>query len=105
MERSDADLHERSHRQRAKGAFKRAGTWLWGALGLGAVLVGYVAALFNEIAPAPQLAKDLVCQWREWRADPAPGTHFTILISNLAGDADGSQTARVRQVSCEVDPI
>ena len=34
-----------------------------------------------------RVAKDLVCQWREWRAEPAPGTHFTILISNLAGDA------------------
>jgi hypothetical protein len=98
MERSYADLYERSRRQKAKGAFKKVGTWLWGALGVGAFLGGYAAAVFNEVAPAPRVAKELVCQLREWRAEPARGIQFTILISNLAGDGDGSQTNRVREI-------
>ena len=98
MERSYADFYERSRWQKAKGAFRKIGAWLWGALGFGAILGGYAVAVVNEFAPAPRVAKELVCQWREWRAEPAPGTHFTILISNLAGDGDGSQTNRVREV-------
>ena len=98
MERSYVDFYEPSRWRKAKSALKRAGWWLWGALGLGVILGGYAAALVNEVAPAPRVAKDLVCQWREWRAEPAPGTQFTILISNLAGDGDGSQTERVREI-------
>jgi hypothetical protein len=98
MERSFADSYGTSRWHRTKEHFKRLGLWLWGALGLGAILASYVAAVVNEVAPAPQMAKNLVCQWHEWRAERAPGTQFTILVSDLAGDADGSQTRRVRDV-------
>jgi hypothetical protein len=98
MERSYVDFYKPSRWRKAKSALKRAGWWLWGALGLGVIVGGYGAAVVNEIAPAPRVAKELVCQWREWRAEPASGTQFTILISNLAGDGDGSQTNRVREI-------
>jgi hypothetical protein len=77
---------------RAKERLKKLGLWLWGALGL-VFLGGYAAAVMNEIAPAP---KDLVCLAKEQFRNPAPGTQFTILISNLAGDPDGQQTNLVR---------
>ena len=73
MERSYADLYKRSRQQKAKSVFKRAGTWLWGALGLGAIIAGYAAAVVNEVAPAPRVAQDLVCQWGSGRRSRRPG--------------------------------
>ena len=95
MERSFADFYERSRLSKAKGAFKTFGFWLWGAIGLGSILAAYVGSVATEILPAP---RSLVCLVREQLHDPAPGTHFTILISNLAGDSDGRQTNHVRDV-------
>jgi tetratricopeptide (TPR) repeat protein len=94
MEPSFADFYGQSRRQRVKGWLRKHWKVCSGALG-GIALV-YVGAVFNEVAPAPEFARGLACQTREWWSDPAPGTHFTILISNLAGDADGRQTRLVR---------
>ena len=93
MERSFADFYERSRLSKAKGVFKKFGLWLWGAIGLGGILAAYFGSVATEILPAP---RDLVCLVKEQFHDPAPGTHFTILISNLAGDSDGRQTNHVR---------
>jgi hypothetical protein len=72
--------------------------WIWGGLGLGGLVTLYLAAVANEFLPAPKIASDAVCLAREAFHDPAPGTHFTILISNLASDTDGRQTKLVRDV-------
>ena len=93
MERSYADFYERSRLSKAKGVFKKFGLWLWGAIGLGGIIAAYLGSVATEILPAP---RDLVCLVKEQFHDPAPGTHFTILISNLAGDSDGRQTNHVR---------
>jgi hypothetical protein len=78
-----------------KGRFKKLGLWFWGGLGLGGIAAAYIASIATEVLPA---AGDLVCLAREQFVSPAPGTHFTILISNLAGDSGGRQTKLVRDV-------
>ena len=95
MERSNADFSERSWLSKAKDAFKKLGLWLWGAIGLGGITAAYLGSVATELLPAP---RDLVCLAKEQFHDPAPGTHFTILVSNLAGDADGRQTNLVRDI-------
>lgn len=92
MESSYADFYGRSRWQKAKGAFGKLGLWFWGGIGLGGIVAAYFGTVATEILPAPG---DLV---KEQFHEPAPGTHFTILISNLAGDADGRQTRLVRDV-------
>jgi tetratricopeptide (TPR) repeat protein len=93
MERSFAEFYEPGRWRQARGRLKKLGLWIWGAVGLGAILGTYVAAVVNEVAPAP---KDLVCLAKEQFRKPAPGTQFTILISNLVGDPEGKQTELVR---------
>ena len=95
MERSYADFYEPSRWRKAKARLGRFGKWIWAALGLGVFAAGYVAAVIGQLLPAPG---DVACLVREQFHDPGPGTHFTILISNLAGDADGRQTNLVRDV-------
>ena len=95
MERSFADFYERGRLSKVRGAFKKFGLWLWGAIGLGGIIAAYIGAVATEVLPAP---RDVVCLAKEQFHEPAPGTHFTILISNLAGDADGRQTRHVRDV-------
>jgi hypothetical protein len=90
MERSYADFYNPGRWQTAKSWIKRRWKLVSGTVG--AILLVYVVAIVNEVAPAPPLARGLVCQWQEWRAQRAPGTEFTILISNLANDSDGRQT-------------
>jgi hypothetical protein len=95
VERSYADFYEPSRWQKAKKRFKKLGVWLWGAIGLGVVVAAYFGSVATEVLPAP---RDLVCLAREQFHKPAPGRQFTILISNLAGDPDGSQTKLVREI-------
>ena len=95
MERSFADFYERGRLSKVRGAFKKFGLWFWGAIGLGGIIAAYVGAIVTEVLPAP---RDVVCLAKEQFHEPAPGTHFAILISNLAGDSDGRQTRHVRDV-------
>jgi len=95
MERSYADLYQSSRWRTATARLGRSGKWIWSALGLGGMVAGYFAAVAGQLLPAPG---DVACVVREAFHEPAPGTHFTILISNLAGDTDGSQTDLVRDV-------
>ena len=71
-------------------------TLLWLALGLGGPLIGFVGAYFTGILewflPPPRV---LACEIEEIFSEPAAGTHFTILVTDLAGDTDGSQTRHV----------
>ena len=91
MEPSYADFYQPSPWQKAKRRLKKPGLWLGGAMG--GIVAAYLASVATEIAPAP---RDLVCLAKEQFREPAPGTHFTILISNLAGDSEGRQTNLVR---------
>jgi hypothetical protein len=84
--------------RKAQGRLGGFAKWIWSGLGLGGLVALYVTAVANELLPAPKIASDAACFVREAFHDPAPGTHFTILISNLAGDADGRQTSLVRDV-------
>ena len=81
---------------RAKSWSVKVGKWILGAAG--GLLGLYLTATVTGIAPPPQIAHDLECRWQEWRAKPAPGTEFTILISNLADDPGSRQTKLVRNV-------
>jgi tetratricopeptide (TPR) repeat protein len=95
MGNSYGDFYERSPLSKAKGGFKKFGLWLLGAIGMGGIIAAYVGAVATEVLPAP---RDVLCLAREQFHDPAPGTHFTILISNLAGDPDGRQARHVRDM-------
>ncbi len=95
MERTYADLYEPTRWRRTRARLKRLGLWLWGAVGLGGVVAAYFGSVATELLPAPH---DLVCLAEEQFRKPAPGTQFTILISNLAGDPEGQQTRLVRDV-------
>jgi hypothetical protein len=73
-----------------------------------ATLLGtYSLGLLNEVFPP---AGELACQLREWwarDAKPVAGPKFTILVSQLDRDTDGSQTRHVvyaleRQAALEV---
>ena len=77
----------------AKKAWRAGWKWLLGiAAGTAAV---YLTGLSNAFLPGPA---EVACSAREWFRDAAPGSHFTILVSNLAGDEDGRQTRLVRDV-------
>jgi tetratricopeptide (TPR) repeat protein len=93
MERSYADFYKPGPWQRTRSWIKSRWKVVSGTLG--AILMGYVVAVVNEVAPAPPLARSLVCQWQEWRAERMPDTEFRILITNLANDWDGRQTELV----------
>ena len=99
MERSYADFYEPSRWQKAKRRFKKLGLWLWGALGLGAFVGGLCRG--GGQRDCARARADLVCLAKEQFRKPAPGTQFTILISNLAGDSDGRQTNLVRDTFLE----
>jgi hypothetical protein len=95
MERSYAELYEPRRGPRIKRWLGKLGLWLWGAIGLGGIVAAYAGSVATEVLPAP---RDLVCLAKEQFCRPAPGTQFTILISNLAEDPDGHQTRLVRDV-------
>jgi hypothetical protein len=73
-----------------RDAFTGAGKWLFGILaGALATLIGaYAIGLFNAFLPSPQ---EVACRIGELDTEPAPGTHFTVLVSDLAGDTDDKQ--------------
>jgi hypothetical protein len=52
----------------------------------------YFSGLLDVILPSP---RELTCLIQEYFREPAPGTGFTILISDLAHDPDGRQTGHV----------
>ena len=83
-------------RRNANQGLGRFAKFVWGGLGLGALVAAYAAAFAYELLPAPkQFASDMVCRARHFFQEPAPGSQFTILISNLSGDTDGRQTDRI----------
>ena len=80
----------KSKRGIASGGFK----WLAGAIlgGIVAFIGAYVSGFLDRIIPDPET---LICLAREQLREPAPGTQFTILLSDLQGDGDGTQTRHV----------
>jgi tetratricopeptide (TPR) repeat protein len=89
-------FYRESRWSRAKSRLGKFGKWASGIAG--GLFVLYATALVTGFVPPPDLARNVECRWQEWRSAPAPGTHFTILISNLAGDTDDRQTKHVRDV-------
>ena len=67
---------------------------LAGVLGFGALAVWYFQETLKQLLPTP---RRIARQWRIWRGEVprAKGTHFTVLIADLDGDAEGSQTRHV----------
>jgi tetratricopeptide (TPR) repeat protein len=96
-----ADFYRRSAFQRVKAAARKAwkAGWKWligtAAATLAVFLGAYLTGLLNVFLPGPA---QLACSAREWFREPAPGTYFTILVANLAGDEGGRQTRLVRDV-------
>jgi len=91
---------------------RRSWTWLTGILiaAFAALLGGYATGLLGEVFPSPT---ELACRFQEWGAvddaEPVSGPKFTILLSRLDRDTDGSQTRHIvyaleRQATLEVIP-
>ena len=80
----------RKSKRIARSGFK----WLIGAVlgGVVAFIGAYVSGVLDRVIPDPGR---LICMAREQLRAPAPGTHFTILLSDLQGDGDGTQTRHV----------
>lgn len=84
------------------GNEKRKFVWVLSAIG--AALLSYFGFVFYEVLPPPQVARDLICRLNELRSEPAPGSHFTVLLSDLQYDDDRRQTAHVRHYALEGQP-
>ena len=67
--------------------------WIGGTVTL--FVVGYTAALYNEIALPP---RELLCNSQSFFAAPAPNTHYTILVSDFDNDTDLKHTERAVSV-------
>ncbi|MBI5162602.1 MAG: tetratricopeptide repeat protein, partial [Magnetospirillum sp.] len=63
---------------------------LWGGLGLGTAVAGTIAVIVKEV-----VAPWGVCEFHELKRSPADDHRLTVLVSRLANDADGRQTAHV----------
>jgi hypothetical protein len=76
--------------------------WVFGGLGIAGLAGSYLWAFTEELIPSP---RELACLVSESFAEPAPGTRFTILISDLDGDSDSRQTKNVRASFLNQDGI
>ena len=68
--------------------------WFFGicAVALGSFIGAYFTGLLDDIIPPDS---ELTCFVKEQFNEPAPGTHFAVLISTLEGDPDNRQTGHV----------
>ena len=74
--------------------------WLLGVI-LPAV-VGWFGGWLDGFLPTPGQVQ---CQVKEWWAEPAPGTRFTVLLARLDRDPDGSLTGYVDRALSELNGI
>lgn len=78
----------------ARRSLRRVWTWLAGIIigAIAAFIGAYLTGLFDEVLPTPG---ELACRVREQFREPAPGSRFAILISDLAYDPEGRQTGHI----------
>ncbi len=80
---------------RASSLIKRPAVWLGGIFT--AAVATYVTSLLTPVGPwLSERAREKVCEYREYRQKAiADESQFTILVSPLAHDPDGSHTEKV----------
>ena len=97
-------MHDPRRRQPIAGIPRRPPRPGWGArirawlsrpaLWIGTIVLAAVAAALGSFFQ-DRLFPQLQCEFQELGRTPADGGRFTVLVSRLSGDDDGSQTRRV----------